>query len=78
MSVHGKHMIGPPMDLGETVFQMVQEKKTKTPEFEKLVQFFGRKRLLELYEAEKLKRCKPNTETQQDLSASSDTDIDQN
>lgn len=55
MSIHGKHMIGPPLTLGETVFLMVQEKKTKTPEFEKLVKFFGRKRLLELYELEKKK-----------------------
>jgi len=35
--------------LGETIYRMVHQGKTKTPEFEKLLEFYGREKLLKLY-----------------------------
>lgn len=42
--------------LGETVVKYVMEKKTNTPEFQALIKFHGREKLLKLYEDEKRKR----------------------
>ena len=53
MSDKGKHMIGVPQTLGETVYQMVKDKQTDTREFKALVDCFGREHLLKLYENEK-------------------------
>jgi hypothetical protein len=44
------------LTLGETVYKMVQEKRTKTPEFEKLLEHYGREKLMKLYLEEKDKK----------------------
>lgn len=37
------------LTLGELIYKMVREKKTKSPEFEALIKHYGEKRLRELY-----------------------------
>jgi cytochrome c-type biogenesis protein CcmH/NrfF len=44
------------LTLGQTVYKMVKEGKTKTPEFEKLLEHYGREKLMKLYLEEKDKR----------------------
>lgn len=41
--------------LGQTVYRMVKDGKTKTPEFEILIQVYGREKLMKLYQEEKEK-----------------------
>jgi len=43
------------MTLGETVYHLVVEKKTASPEFQSLLQYYGREKLRSLYFAEKLR-----------------------
>ncbi len=42
--------------LGEVIYRFVQTKQTHTPEFKKLLEWFGRDRLVKLYEEERLKQ----------------------
>jgi hypothetical protein len=45
----------PALTLGELVYKMVQQKRTKSEEFLTLLRHYGREKLFELYDIEKKK-----------------------